>query len=113
MDVCPRRSFAGHEQRQRSDGGASHPQAVSFAWRASPAQDTLDMALVTSLYPHVGMQKTNSGWVSGALHGIAGDSLQGIIKRRKKLSYYAARFRGERDNAIKRLHQRCSERSLS
>jgi hypothetical protein len=71
------------------------------------------MEPATSLYPIVEMQKTYSGWVSGALDGIAGDSLQGILKRMEKLSYYASRFRGERDNAIKRLHQRYLQRSLS
>ena len=84
-----------------------------WAARKTLAFDALDMEPATSLYPTVEMQKTYSGWVSGALHGIAGDSLQGVIKIMKKLSYYAARFRGERDNAIKRLHQRRSERSLS
>jgi hypothetical protein len=45
------------------------------------------MEPATSLYPIVEMQKTYSGWVSGALHGIAGDSLQGVAKSMKKLSY--------------------------
>lgn len=67
----------------------------------------------TSLYPIAEMQKTYNGWVSDALHGITGASQQGVTKSMKKLSYYAARFRSERDNAIKRLHQRCLERSLS
>lgn len=86
-------------------------KALIAAWRVTMAQDALDMEMATSLYPAVDLKKTRAGWTSDALHGVAGRGSAISTKKAEKLSYYAARFRSERDNAIRLLRQRSLSRS--
>lgn len=65
------------------------------AWRASLAQSALDIEMAGSVcLAHDKGQLANT-------------------KKAVKLSYYAARFRAERDNAIRRLRQRSRARSAA
>ena len=86
-------------------------KALIAAWRVGMAQDALDMETATSLYPAVDLKKTRAGWASDALHGVAGKGSAMSTSKAEKLSYYAARFRSERDNAIRLLRQRSLSRS--
>ena len=68
-------------------------KALIAAWRASLAQTSLDMEMSASVYPAHDKERL------------------AITRQAAKLSYYAARFRAERDNAIRRLRQRSRARS--
>ncbi|MCZ8017183.1 MULTISPECIES: hypothetical protein [Pseudomonadota] len=85
-------------------------KALIAAWRHGLAQDALDMEVATSLHPSVELNKTHNGWASDAIHGVDSvGSLTGASKARK-MSGYAARFRSERDNAIRMLRRRSMDR---
>lgn len=86
-------------------------KALIAAWRVTMAPDALDMEMATSLYPAVQLKKTRAGLTSDALPGVVGHGSAISTKKAEKLSYYAARFRSERDNAIRLLRQRSLSRS--
>ena len=86
-------------------------KALIAARRGTMAQDALDMEMATSLYPTVDLKKARAGWTSDAFHGVAARGSAISTKKAEKLSCYAARFRSERDNAIKLLRQRPLSRS--
>ncbi len=86
-------------------------KALIAAWRVTMAQDALDMEMATSPYPAVDLKKTRAGRTSDAVHGVAGRGSAMSTKKAKKLSYCAARFCSERDNAMRLLRQRSLPRS--
>lgn len=81
-------------------------RALIAAWRASLAQDALDLEMATSAYPSAELGKTDVRWASDAIHGIAGGGDEVSAAKARKLAQYAARFRSERDNAIRLLRLR-------
>ena len=81
-------------------------RALIAAWRASLAQDALDLEMATSVYPAAELGKTHVRWASDAIHGIAGGGDEVSAAKARKLAQYAARFRSERDNAIRLLRLR-------
>jgi hypothetical protein len=81
-------------------------KALIAAWRASLAQDALDLELATSAYLGAELHKSYESWASDAIHGVAGRGGEVNTATAKKLARYAARFRSERDNAIRLLRLR-------
>jgi hypothetical protein len=81
-------------------------RALIAAWRASLAQEALDLEMATSAYPAAELGKTHVRWASDAIHGIAGGGDEVSAAKARKLAQYAARFRSERDNAIRLLRLR-------
>ncbi len=81
-------------------------KALIAAWRASLAQDALDLELATSAYPGAELHKSYESWASDAIHGVADRGGEVNAATAKKLARYAARFRSERDNAIRLLRLR-------
>ena len=81
-------------------------KALIAAWRHGLAQDALDMEVATSLHPSIELNKTHNGWASDAIHGVDSVGSMANASKARKMSGYAARFRSERDNAIRMLRQR-------
>ena len=86
-------------------------KALIAAWRVDLAEQALDMELATSAYPAVDINKTHTGWASDAEHGLSGGGSSVTTKGARKKAYYAARFRSERDNAIRQLQKRYLSRT--
>lgn len=81
-------------------------KALIAAWRASLAQDALDLELATSAYPGAELGKTHGRCASDAIQGVPGGGDEVSAAKARKLAQYAARFRSERDNAIRLLRLR-------
>lgn len=87
-------------------------KAMIAAWRHSMAQDALDMELATSTYPIADINKKHTAWASDAIHGVDNAGSLLAAKKARTLSGYVARFRSERDNAIRLLRKRWMDRML-
>jgi hypothetical protein len=101
----------GDQLREMADendpmGAVLIRKALIAAWRASLAQDALDLELATSAYLGVELHKSYESWASDAIHGVAVRGGEVNVATAKKLARYAARFRSERDNAIRLLRLR-------
>lgn len=81
-------------------------RALIAAWRASLAQEALGLEMATSVHPRAELGKSQVRCVSDAIHGVAGGEGGVNAANAKRLAQYAARFRSERDNAIRLLRFR-------
>lgn len=81
-------------------------KALIAAWRASLAQDALDLELATFAYPAAEIHKSYESWASDAIQGVAGHGVDVNAANAKRLAQYVVRFRSERDNAIRLLRLR-------